>query len=129
MRTSAKRPLPIGRELREDPAFLIDDSGDPRDRGAKQIPSVLDRSQHGSREVLRLRAAGAVPGIVRDRDEQVRAAPDLLPRKKRVQDLVADADARGGPWSRDTREKSVRFAEISGVSIRRRPPCGGVRMI
>ena len=35
----------------------------------------------------------AVPGVVRNRDEEVRASPHLLPREDRVKDLVADSGA------------------------------------
>src|SRR5258708_4440358 len=78
------------RDLLDDPAGGIDEGGDAGRAGPQQVAIVLDGTQARLIQVLSGRRGAVVPGIVGNRDEDVRAMTDLSARELRIHDLVAD---------------------------------------
>src|SRR5262249_31802260 len=77
-----------------DSSEVVHDPRDAGNRGAQEVAFRLDRAQQSAREVLGLSAGAAVPGVVGDRDEKVRAeAAHLVAGERGIEDLVTDTDA------------------------------------
>src|ERR1043165_5195223 len=87
------RPLPVHRQLLDDPPRRRHVRADPRRRRAQEITIRLDGAEASLIQMLPRRRRAVVPGVVRDRHEDVGAVHHLAARDLRVDDFVADRRA------------------------------------